>query len=61
MSKAKNQAYLTIFCVIVGVMARGVIWTFLKVMSLGITFLWIFLAAAVGSAIFNHVKESDAE
>ena len=39
----KNQAYLTIFCAIVGAVAGGVIWGFLKVMSLGISFLWEWL------------------
>lgn len=44
MSKAvKNQVYLAIFCAIVGAVAGGVIWTFLKIMSIGISFLWEWL------------------
>lgn len=36
----RNNVYLILFCCIVGAMAGIVIWTFLKMMSLGIHFLW---------------------
>ena len=36
----RNNVYLIIFCGIMGVVAGSVIWAFLKVMSLGISFLW---------------------
>lgn len=41
MNKAvRNSLYLILFCGIIGGAAGGVIWAFLKVMSLGIGFLW---------------------
>lgn len=36
----RNNAYLILFCGIIGAVAGGVIWVFLKAMSLGIYFLW---------------------
>ncbi len=36
----RNSLYLILFCGIIGAAAGGVIWGFLKVMSLGIEFLW---------------------
>lgn len=55
MSKAKNQAYLTLFCVIVGAVAGGVIWAFLKVMSLGISFLWEWLPAKTNIPFYTII------
>lgn len=43
----KNSLYLILFCAILGAVAGGVIWAFLKVMSLGIAFLWEWLPAHV--------------
>ncbi len=39
----RNNAYLVLFCCIIGAVAGGVIWAFLKVMSLGTHFLWEWL------------------
>ncbi len=39
----RNNLYLILFCCIIGAVAGGVIWAFLKVMSLGIHFLWEWL------------------
>lgn len=36
----RNSLYLILFCGIIGGVAGSVIWAFLKVMSLGIDFLW---------------------
>ena len=56
MSKAiKNQVYLTIFCAIVGAVARSVIWAFLKVMSLGISFLWEWLPDKVDIPFYTLI------
>lgn len=41
----RNNLYLILFCGIIGGTAGGVIWAFLKVMSLGITFLWEWIPA----------------
>lgn len=43
----RNNLYLILFCGITGAVAGGVIWTFLKIMSLGITFLWDWLPEQV--------------
>lgn len=56
MSKAiKNQVYLTIFCAIVGAVAGSVIWAFLKVMSLGISFLWEWLPDKVDIPFYTLI------
>ena len=39
----RNNAYLILFCCMIGASAGGVIWAFLKVMSLGTHFLWEWL------------------
>lgn len=39
----RNNLYLILFCCIIGAVAGGVIWVFLKVMALGIHFLWDWL------------------
>lgn len=41
----RNNVYLILFCCIIGAVAGGVIWAFLKIMSLGIHFLWEWLPA----------------
>lgn len=41
----RNNAYLVLFCGVVGAAAGGVIWAFLKVMSVGISFLWEWIPA----------------
>lgn len=43
----KNQASLLLFCVLIGGTAGAVIWTFLKVMSLGIEFLWQWVPSKI--------------
>lgn len=41
----RNNVYLILFCCIIGAVAGGVIWAFLKIMSLGIHFPWEWLPA----------------
>ena len=41
----RNNVYLILFCCIIGAVAGGVIWAFLKIMSLGIHFLGEWLPA----------------
>ena len=43
----RNNLYLILFCGITGAVAGGVIWTFLKMMSVGTAFLG--MAAGAGS------------
>lgn len=45
MNKTRNNVYLVLFCGIMGAVAGSVIWSFLKVMSVGIHFLWEWLPA----------------
>lgn len=42
----RNNAYLVFFCCMIGAVAGTVIWLFLKVMSLGIHFLWEWVPSA---------------
>lgn len=39
----RNNVYLVLFCGIMGGVAGGIIWAFLKLMSVGIDFLWDWL------------------
>ena len=43
MKKIKNSIIVLIYTIIIGVIAGLIIWTFLKVMNLGIEFLWSYL------------------
>lgn len=43
MKKIKNSILLIIYTMIIGILAGLIIWTFLKVMNLGIEFLWVYL------------------
>ncbi len=43
----RNNLYLILFCGITGAVAGGVIWTFLKMMSVGTAFLWEWLPEQV--------------
>ncbi len=45
MNRTKNNVYLVLFCGIMGAVAGSVIWVFLKVMSVGIGFLWEWIPA----------------
>lgn len=46
-TQIKNQVKLGIFCALIGATAGIVIWVFLKVMSLGISFLWEWIPARI--------------
>ena len=43
MKKIKNNILLIIYTIIIGALAGSIIWSFLKVMNLGIEFLWIYI------------------
>ncbi|MBD5547228.1 MAG: chloride channel protein [Lachnospiraceae bacterium] len=45
--KIKNQLYLSAFCAIIGAFTGTIIWLFLKVMSIGMSFLWEWLPGQV--------------
>ena len=55
--KASNYLQLAIFCMVIGAVIGGIIWTFLKTMSLGIGFLWEKLPSQLGvsSVIYTIV------
>lgn len=54
MSKSiRNNLYLILFCVIIGAVAGGVIWAFLKVMSLGITFIWEWIPSQISIPFYT--------
>lgn len=38
--KTTNQIQLAIFCLLIGAFAGAVIWVFLKIMSVGMEFIW---------------------
>lgn len=42
----RNNVYLFLFCCIIGAVAGSVIWAFLKIMALGIDFLWEWLPSS---------------
>ena len=43
MKKIKNSIILIIYTMIIGILSGLIIWSFLKVMNLGIDFLWFYL------------------
>ena len=43
MKKIKNRILFIIYTMIIGAIAGLIIWTFLKAMSIGIEFFWIYL------------------
>ena len=45
MNRTRNNVYLVLFCGIMGAVAGSVIWAFLKVMSVGVDFLWKWIPA----------------
>lgn len=45
--KMKNQLYLGAFCAIIGAFTGTIIWLFLKIMSIGMSFLWEWLPEQV--------------
>ena len=62
--KAKNQWSFLLFCTIIGGFAGGVIWLFLKIMSVGTEVLWEWIPAVISGKITgrmfgNHAKDVD--
>lgn len=53
MNRTKNNVYLVLFCGIMGAVAGGVIWAFLKVMSLGIDFLWEWIPGKLSMPFYT--------
>ena len=51
----RNNAYLILFCCIIGAVAGGVIWAFLKVMALGTHFLWEWLPSSYSIPCYTLV------
>ena len=49
-----NLMKLTVFCLVVGAVVGGIIWTFLKVMSIGMGFLWETLPQQIGIPILTY-------
>lgn len=49
----RNSLYLILFCGIIGGVAGGVIWAFLRVMSLGIEFLWEWVPSQVSIPFYT--------
>ena len=48
MKKLCNLVKLTIFCLIIGAVVGAIIWTFLKIMAVGIEFLWTTVPEIAG-------------
>ena len=51
-TKVKNQGYLFIFCALMGAAAGGIVWLFLKVLSVGTTFLWEWIPAQFSLPVY---------
>ena len=50
--KLQNHIYLIIFCALIGGFAGTVIWVFLKIMSVGMEFLWESLPEQMSSPLY---------
>ena len=54
-TRTTNQLYLALFCVLIGAFAGAVVYLFLKVMTLGMDFLWEWLPERVSVAWYPIV------
>ena len=55
MKKIKNNTLLIIYTIIIGALAGSIIWSFLKVMNLGIEFLWIYIPEKINFKYYTIV------
>lgn len=53
--KIANQIYLIVFCIMIGAFAGGIIWLFLKAVSIGTAFLWEALPGRVQFPYYSVV------
>ena len=55
MIELKNKVLLTLYTVIVGVIAGSIIWCFIRFMNLGINFLWEYLPGLINFKYYTLV------
>lgn len=55
MKKLKNRILFLIYTMIIGAFAGTIIWTFLKAMSIGIEFFWIYLPKKINFKYYTIV------
>ena len=53
MKKAKNSVLFLLYTVILGAIVGAIIWGFLRVMSLGIEFIWGYVPAHIGFPLYT--------
>ena len=55
MKKAKNKLLFLVYTVLLGVIVGAIVWSFLKVMNLGVELLWDYLPAQLGFPFYTLI------
>ncbi|MBQ1507275.1 MAG: chloride channel protein [Ruminococcus sp.] len=55
MKKAKNNLLFLFYTVLLGAIVGAIVWTFLKAMNLGITFLWDYVPSQISFPLYTLV------
>ena len=53
MNKVKNHLLFLLYTVILGMIVGAIVWGFLRVMNLGIDFLWSFLPSQISFPLYT--------
>ena len=53
MKKAKNNLLFLLYTIILGVIVGVIVWGFLRIMNLGIDFLWNFLPSQLNFPLYT--------
>ena len=53
MTKAKNYLLFGLYTVLLGAVTGAIIWAFLKVMNIGIEYLWVFAPSKVSFPFYT--------
>ena len=58
MKKVKNNILFLFYTILLGAIVGAIIWAFLKVMNLGIEFLWDYLPSQFSFPLFQNLSTS---
>ncbi len=53
MSKLKNNLLFLLYTVILGVIVGAIVWGFLRLMNLGIEFLWVYVPSQIDFPLYT--------
>ena len=55
MKKAKNNFLFLLYTILLGAVVGAIIWAFLKVMNLGIEFLWDYVPSKISFPLYTLI------